>query len=331
MSGFAMAPQPGPAPMTVGKILDRVWVLLRGNWKPYVALGSLPMGAVVLMEAGAFGLMFAAGAFPPPAGTTTMPPAAVRRLVWIMGPLILLLDMGFLAIYALYQGAACHVALEANHGRATTVSQAWSNAWRRLGRYMWLGLLKALCIAAPMLLCFLIVGVILAVSAISRHGGTGQDAWLALFPLFLLGFFAMPVYGIWMALKLSLAFPACVHEDIPACESVKRSNLLTRQAKGRIFLVMLVVYALTYAAMFALEMVGFLVLFVGSLVAITLHLHWNAPLAIAGIAMGGLAVLAAVLVLMGLSMGSVAIALSVLYEDQWMRLKPAALTQGGPA
>jgi hypothetical protein len=327
MSGFAIPPQPGPMPLTTGKILDHIWVLLKANWKLYVALGSVPMGAMVLMEAGVFGVLFAAGAFPPQAGTTPMPPEMVRRMVWIIGPLVLLLDLVFLAVYALFQGATCFTALEANRGGATTFSRAWGQAWGRLGRYAWLGFVKALCLGAPMVLCFLIIGIISAVFAVSKHGGLGQDGVFVLISIFLVAFLATPVYGIWMALKLALAFPACVHEDIPGWESMKRSNFLTQHAKGRIFLVMLVVYALTYAAMFALEMVGFLLLSVGSLVAMALHLQWNSFLAIAGITIGGLAVLAAFVALFGLSMSSVAVALSVIYDDQRARLEP----QGEPA
>lgn len=317
-------------PMTIGQILDRTWRLLKSQWKLYVALGAVPMGAMVLLEAGLIGGLFAAGLFPTLAKSGPLPPAENARLGMIMAPLIVVLDAVFLVIYAWYQSAACYAALEANGGRETTFGESMRQAGRRVGRYAWLGFVKAVCIGFPLMACAALMGAIIAFSAATRHG-MPSSADILFVLLFALTFIAVPVYGIWMALKLSLAFPACIRENLTAIESIKRSNKLTRGAKGRVFVVMLVVYALTYAVMMAVEIAGMIVFMIGSLVVVALHVHWNAVLIGVCIAVGGLAVLALFLVLTGLSLGAVAIALAVLYDDQRARLEPVAQAQREPA
>jgi hypothetical protein len=55
---------------------------------------------------------------------------------------------------------------------------------------------------------------------------------------------ALTGYAIWMLLRISLAFPACVVEQRTAWLSVKRSFHLSQGTKGRIFLLFLLVAAL---------------------------------------------------------------------------------------
>jgi hypothetical protein len=323
MGDLAIPQSPWRAPLTVGKILERVWVLLKGGWKLYLGLGSLPMGAMLLMEAGVFGAMFAAGVFPKP-GTTYMSPEAARQMLTTMTPLILILDLIFLVLYAWFQSAACHAALAANRNRPETFSEAVSESWNGVGRYTWLGLLKGLLIGVPAAAVFILIAVVFAVFVIRGAGGMSPGTQFLLLPLFLLALAAAPFYAVWMALKLSLAFPACVGEDISAWESLKRSSFLTQRAKGRIFVVILVVYALNYAVIVGLELAGFFLVSICSILGVTLHLHWSRMPAIALIAIGGVALIAFVVALTGLTMSAVAIALSVLYDDQRMRLETAA-------
>ncbi len=57
---------------------------------------------------------------------------------------------------------------------------------------------------------------------------------------------ALVGYCIWMLLRLSLAFPACVVEQIGATSALKRSISLSRGTKGRIFLLYLLGTVLNY-------------------------------------------------------------------------------------
>jgi uncharacterized membrane protein len=55
---------------------------------------------------------------------------------------------------------------------------------------------------------------------------------------------ALAGYGIWMLLRLSLAFPACVVEQITAWAALKRSSVLSKGTRGRVFLLYLLGAAL---------------------------------------------------------------------------------------
>ena len=64
-------------------------------------------------------------------------------------------------------------------------------------------------------------------------------AMLILAPLFI----GALVYGTLMSLRYSLAMPACVVEELPAGKAIKRSIELSKDSRGRIFVLGLLVYA----------------------------------------------------------------------------------------
>jgi hypothetical protein len=57
---------------------------------------------------------------------------------------------------------------------------------------------------------------------------------------------ALFVYFFWMLLSLSLAFPACVIEELRATRALKRGFTLGQGTKGRIFLMYFLVAALNW-------------------------------------------------------------------------------------
>jgi hypothetical protein len=83
-------------------------------------------------------------------------------------------------------------------------------------------------------------------AAVAQSAGRGAAAGA----LFALGAIALVIvlvgYCIWMLLRLSLAFPACVVERMSATAALKRSISLSSGTKGRIFLLYLLGTALNY-------------------------------------------------------------------------------------
>jgi hypothetical protein len=237
-----------------------------------------------------------------------------------------------LAAYAGYAAAACHAAIEANRGRKVTFRGAYGMAWRDAVRYVWLMILQALCVASPAVLMF---GAFIA--AIEAPGiaskSTSPGLMFLLFPLMMLGYLLAMVYAVWMGLRLGLAFPACVTENIGAVEALRRSAALTHKAKGRIFVVLLVVYGISYGAFVVLELVVFALAAIAMLIAAGLHLSGVAVVSSFGV----VAVLfgAFFFVWITLIWAAYAISLSVLYEDQLLRIErpgsSTAAAAGGTA
>ena len=138
-------------------------------------------------------------------------------------------------------------------------------------------------------------------------------------PLGMLLIIAALVYGVIMAIRLSLAFPASLGEDITACAALRRSGQLTQGAKGRIFLVLLVIYALGYAA----EMVGILalgaVVGIGALVMAACGVQMSSVTGILGIVLASLCFAAFLYLWTTLLWSAFSTSFAVLYHDQRLR------------
>jgi len=146
-----------------------------------------------------------------------------------------------------------------------------------------------------------------------------SPGYFFLIPLEMLLFLAAIVYGVIMAIRLSLAFPASLSEDLTACAALSRSGKLTQGAKGRIFLILLVIYALGYAA----EMAGILILGVvigiGALVMAACGVQMPSVAGIIGIVLASLCFAAFLYVWTSLLWSAFSTSFAVLYHDQRLR------------
>jgi len=139
-------------------------------------------------------------------------------------------------------------------------------------------------------------------------------------PLLMLVYVCGMVYAVFMMIRLAFATPACVAEDLPAYAAIKRSMQLSRHAKGRIFLVALVVYAANYAAMMIFEIVFGAIAGVGSLLFV--GTHSGLVIQIVAASVFGLLFMGGLLLLMGAMWSSFTVAFTVVYRDQRLRIDP---------
>jgi hypothetical protein len=301
--------------MTFGQIFDRTYRLMRANLRLFLGIAAVPSLAILLVFLPVFGLMLIALA-PQLRGQTGSPetfPAILAGICIMIGELMLPL------IYALYMPAASHAATQADLGVAVTFSEAYAVGWRRFGRYLWLMILCVLCILVPVLACVLVVGLGAILMHFAMSGNSGPLAAFLLFPLGLLLYMALAVYSILIILRFSLAYPACVVEGLPAWASLKRSALLTKGAKGRIFLVLLVVYALTYAVSLVCTFAFFAVGALAALVAVLAHVTQGSPAFVPLICLAVLGFLLVMIISCMFSYAAFTTALAVLYHDQRLR------------
>ncbi len=307
------APLGAAVPMTFGQILDRVFRLLRAHWKPFVGIGLVPIGAVIVFEGVLFGALFAAGVFPhPPAQPNLTTILSIVVPLFVFGVPLLMLA------YGLYYGAATYAALAADHDRAPTAGQALRHAWSKVGRYTWLTVLRSLIIAIPILVLAFVVGVGAALLGVASKGSASPAALFFLVPLIFLFYIGAVVYAIIMSMRLALAFSACVQEGITAGQAITRSGVLTQGAKGRIFLMLLLIYAIGYALFLVLYVVGFIVAAIAA-VAGAGHIHDMTPLGFAALGLLGVCALVVVLLWSVLLMAAYSITFAVFYRDQRLR------------
>jgi len=290
--------------------------VLRAHCKPMTAIGMLPIGFLFLFEGVIFGVFYLTGVFktpPAPQNITLLPPADIAVSLLFVPVMILL--------YGLCYGASTYAAVQADCELKVTASEALCHAWSRIGRYTWLVLLRALIIALPIFALFAVIavgGVLVAYLTPNFSSNASTGALFLLIPLGVLLYLGALVYAAIMTLRLSLAFPACVHENLTAGQAIKRSGVLTQGAKGRIFLVLLIIYAISYAFIMVMYFVGFFVVAIGMAVGAGNMRHLS-PLAIAIFVIAGIAVLAAFLLWMALLMAGYSTAYAVFYRDQRLR------------
>ncbi len=309
-------PQPAPSvPMTFGQILDRTYQVMRANFRLFLCIAAIPAGALFLIFAPVVVFMLIATG-PQLQGQIATLPAFPVYLLAIVMPISY---VALFVVFALYLPAASYAVTQADLGIRVTFTEAYAVAWRRFGRYLWLMILGALYVIVPVLASVLVIVLGAILLHASAGESTGPGAALVLIPLGVLLYFAALVYSILIMLRFSLAYPACVVEGLPAWPSLKRSGRLTEGAKGRIFLVLLIVYALTYIVSLACIAVFCAVALIGAMAAILAHVTVGST---ASFVLIGLAVLGYLLVIVAASLFSYAAyttALGVLYHDQRLR------------
>jgi hypothetical protein len=311
--------------MTFGQILDRVLQLMRANWRLFMGIGLAPAAGIIAY----FGIIFAA--LWPVLKFVMRQQATQHQTVGFsamaMGKLGAAYILGvalMIVIYALYEPAGVYAALQANAGKRVTLRAAWAVSWSRAGRYIWLAILRAVIVMLPILLFGALIAGSLGLSMARGPGGMDPSLMVLIFPLFMLLYLAWMVYTVLIMLRLVLAVPASVAEDLSAWQSLRRSNQLTNGAKGRIFLMGLLIYAIAYAAFLVAEVVIFFLGAMAALVAMLLHLAM-APWGYVGIGVGATVFACAYLVWIAAVASAYCALFAVVYQDQRLRLEGVAV------
>jgi hypothetical protein len=320
---------PGPSfsgfiPLTTGRALDRIFRLFRAHILLFLRIASVPAAGMVLVQAVVWGALIATGVFRHP----QQPPGLFRMLT-------VLLPAGFIAglvfgfVYAIFEAAGTYAGLRANAGLRTSMRTAYRVGLNHAGRYLWLMVLRQIWIGLPVWAGIgVIAGLMFALSshATSSHPGM----YFAAFPLLMLMYLGAMVYAVLMWIRLSLAVPVSVAENATASAALRRSLVLTKDAKGRIFVVILAVYAAAYVAMMALEIVVGALGGGGVLLFSFLNVHPSTLVIVIGAVVLAALFTAALLVWMAALSAAYVIAYAVLYHDQRLRMEgvpPLALEE----
>ena len=303
------------APMTFGQILDRIYRLTRAHWRTFYSIAAVPVTLAVVTCAVLLCFMLPeiiAGSAAPTSSIGAH--AGPSPMFSVAG--ILLSYPFFIAVFALYMAAAIHASLQADLGIVVSCSEAYRAARSRFGRYLWLMILCFLSMMIPMLI-FIVSWGVMQVLAIKP--GTSPTSMFVLIPLFVLLMIALPVYTFIVVLRLSLVYPACIEEDTTAWTALRRSIRLTRGAMGRIFLVMLVIYAISYAALLAFLAVCIAVAAICAAIGVAVHVTQGSPAFVVFVGLGILAYCLVMFVYALFSYSAMTTAVAVIYHDQKLR------------
>jgi hypothetical protein len=298
---------------------------MRANWRLFVGIALVPGTGMIAY----FGVMFAA-LFPvlKPLFLQQPPHFSLTTIVWLSAAYIFGVIL-MIVICALYEPAAVYAALQANVGTLVTFRKAWGVSWSKAGRYIWLAILRMLIVLLPILVFGAVIVGTVGLS-IARAMGSHPYVTMMFPPLFMLFYLGAMVYAVLVMLRLVLAVPACVAEDVSAWKGLRRSNQLTYGAKGRIFLLFLLIYAIAYAAFLVAEVVIFFVGAIVALVGMLLHLAM-APWGYIGIGVAAVVFICAYLLWCACIWAAYTTMFAVVYQDQRLHLEGVAAHAPAPA
>jgi hypothetical protein len=218
-------------PSTLGDILDRTAYLYRTRFLVFFGIAVVPTAVILVFASGTFLLFAWSGA-----GKASDFATGIMALVLIIVGMFVVLPT-FLVVSALASAAMNHAVARANLGESTSIRDAYKAVWWRGWNYIGLYILEGLIVwGAPSAVWFVLVFFSSIGAALAKTDPSG-GALLGLF--FVVSFVAMVAFVLYMLLRLSLSFPACVVEQIGAVAALKRSSTLTRGTRGRIFLLYL--------------------------------------------------------------------------------------------
>lgn len=200
-------------PLSTGEILDRTFTLYRRNFLLFLGISAIPHVLVLVLNLVRVSLT--ASSLPKAtlhAGHVTAAPAAMPSLTGIMAGAIvgLLVLVVSLVAYLLSQGGTVFAVSEIYLGRSVTITESF----RRVS------------------------GELLNLFGVVMLNGLATLA----------GFICLIIPGIYLLCRLIVCVPAALVENIGARDSLERSFELTRGNAGRAFVILLLYFAVTFAA-----------------------------------------------------------------------------------
>jgi len=231
-------------PSTLSEILDRTAQIYRSRFLVFLGIAFIPTAALLVPIVAVFLLAAWSASHGGDMAAGVVGVLGIAALGLVAFPV-------FVGVSALASAAMSHTASRAVLGHATTIRDAYKAVWPRGWRYVGLYLFEILVVwVAPLAAWFVLVLLSAALTAAARAAGIGGGGFLA-FLMFLI-VLGLLVYGVWMSIRLSLSFPACVVEQNGVWVALKRSATLTSGSKRRILLLYLLVMALAVVLSLAL-------------------------------------------------------------------------------
>ena len=224
-------------PLTLSEILDRTEQMYRERFLVYFGIGVVPSATLLVFAGLGFVLLAWAGSGAPDPATQGTQTMVAALFLLLFGLVVLPLWLGSTA---LGWAAMCQAASGALLGEPFTIREAYARAFGRGWRYVGLYVLLALIVAAGPLAALVGGAAVLgAVAALGRGAGAGGGlVTLAGFGVFALAA-VLGAFALWMLVRLSLAYPACVVEELGPWTAIKRSNALSKGTYGRILVLLL--------------------------------------------------------------------------------------------
>lgn len=211
-------------PLTTGEILDRTFFLYRSDFWLYVGLASIAAGVSVLTSIARLTYLHFKGV------AVTSPGAALVGVGFSVVGAVL-----YFAAYCVTHAATVSAVSSIYLGEPTSMGKAFEAVKGHWLRYCLIALWQSWSAS------WIFVLMIVPIAVMAGLGVKNLNGLIALLVFFALGGL---VYGVIAYIRNSLAIPASVMEDLEVPRAMSRSKHLVAGRKGRIFLLLLLLFAL---------------------------------------------------------------------------------------
>jgi hypothetical protein len=211
-------------PLTTGEILDRTFFLYRSNFWLYVGLASIAASVNVLASIARLAFVHFGHL------SVTSPGAGlVGALFTLVGSIV------YFAVYSVTHAATVSAVASIYLGQETSMGRALDAVKGHWLRYCLIALWQSWSAGWIFILLIVPVGVMTAL------GIRNMPALVIFLVVLAIGSLA---YGLIAYIRNSLAVPAAVMENLAVRQAMRRSKQLAEGTKGRIFLLLLLLFAL---------------------------------------------------------------------------------------
>jgi hypothetical protein len=226
-------------PSTLSEILDRTAQIYRSRFLVFLGIAAIPTGVLLVFVGIVALLVLRMG----PANNPASMFASVIVALLVGGVFLHALPT-LLAVTALASAAMSHAAARAFLGQPIGIRDSykavWPRGWRAIGLYIF----EVVVIWVVPFSAWFVMVMLSTVLAALGAGSSGGGA-LFVFAI-IVAVASLVTYGFWMAIRVSLAFPANVVEQVSAWDALRRSATLTKGTKGRILVLLILGIALNF-------------------------------------------------------------------------------------
>ncbi len=217
-------------PLRLGEILDRTFQLYRARFLLFLGIAAVSTTLELVWSVCQLGVdsLLSHGHVIGPARQAVSSVTAIAGYAFDFGCAALATAAINRAVLAIYEG------------KPTGIAKAYSELRHRWLTCVWINILAFFIAWSPIIL--VVVGAASSILLATRAKTLGQANAITVVyggAAFLV-FIAFPLCT-WLSLRYSLAIPACVQEKIGTLRSLKRSVVLSKESRWRIFLLLLVV------------------------------------------------------------------------------------------
>jgi hypothetical protein len=218
-------------PMSTGELMDRTLVLYKRNFKLFVGIASLGPATYLLFQLLTIGSASVQAQSP---NTVNPFSAASLGVGFLVGFVIMLAGM------AISQGATVRAVAAVHLGQPIGIMESYralkGKLWRIIGVFVCMCLLAFVAVFVAALSIIIVIVMLRTVAVVGAGRGGQMFAFLLGFGSVLVVLIAAMV--VWV--RYALAIACCVVEDLGVVKSIKRSALLSKGSRLRVFLIYLV-------------------------------------------------------------------------------------------